>query len=178
MTPLAWLDVIRQDVAYAWRGLRRSPGFTAAVMLTLGLGMGVNGALFSFLDVLFNRAPQGVVRPNEVKRLYIDVAEGMKPGARFASASFPYPTARAIVAAESAPIELAEFTPPDSAAVIAGSVRTAIRLSHVSVSYFPLLGVKPERGRFFSLPSCWRCGAPTDIFAMRRSRAGFARATS
>src|SRR6185437_278759 len=30
MTPLAWLDVLRKDVAYAWRGRRRSPGFTAS----------------------------------------------------------------------------------------------------------------------------------------------------
>ncbi|HWH50357.1 MAG TPA: ADOP family duplicated permease [Gemmatimonadaceae bacterium] len=162
MTPIAWLDHLRQDASYAWRGLRRSPGFTAAVMLTLGLGMGVNAALFSFLDALFERPPQGVVRPNEVKRLYIDVADGGKPGARFATPAFPYPSVRAIVGAESAPVGLAAFTEPDSAAVIDGATRIPIRVSHVSASYFPLLGVKPERGRFFSGDEV-RIEAPTPV---------------
>ncbi|HWH51307.1 MAG TPA: ABC transporter permease [Gemmatimonadaceae bacterium] len=162
MTPIAWLDVMRQDVGYAWRGLRRSPGFTAAVMITLGLGMGVNAALYSFLDTLFERPPQGVVRPNEVKRLYVEVADPKKPGARFAIAGFPYPNVRAIDAADSGLAELAAFTEPDSAAVIAGATRTPIRLSHVSAGYFSLLGVTPERGRFFSGDE-GRIEAPTPV---------------
>ena len=162
MTPLAWLDVLRQDVAYAWRGLRRSPGFTGAVMITLGLGMGVNAAVYSFLDTLFERPPQGVVRPSEVRRLYIDVAEFQIPGARFAIPGFSYPSVRAIVAAESAQVELAAFSEPDSVAVIDGATRIPIRASHVSASYFSLLGVKPERGRFFSGDEA-RIEAPTQV---------------
>jgi len=50
-----WLDSIWQDLRFGLRGLRRNPGFTAAVVLTLGLGIGANSAIFSVVNGLMLR---------------------------------------------------------------------------------------------------------------------------
>jgi putative ABC transport system permease protein len=43
---------IARDLRFALRGLRRTPGVTALVLLTLALGIGVNAAVFSFVDAI------------------------------------------------------------------------------------------------------------------------------
>src|SRR5690348_5821786 len=49
------LDDLSSDLRYALRAMRRSPGFAAAVALTLGIGIGVNGIIFGFVNSLLFR---------------------------------------------------------------------------------------------------------------------------
>jgi hypothetical protein len=44
------VDELLQDIVYAWRGFRRSPGFVAAVVATIGHGLGLNAAVFTIFD--------------------------------------------------------------------------------------------------------------------------------
>jgi predicted permease len=150
MTPLAWVDAIRQDFDYARRGLMRAPGFTLAIALTLGLGIGVNASVFSFLDALFTRPPTGVAAPNDVHRLYIEQVNTREHTGRMTHDSFRYPYIKAIIATADTSIRFAAYTEPDSAAIIAGESRIPVRRSRVSGGYFGLAGVLPERGRFFA----------------------------
>ena len=46
----SWADTLGRNTRYAWRALRRQPGYVAAVIVTLGLGIGANTAMFSVID--------------------------------------------------------------------------------------------------------------------------------
>src|SRR5688500_7554918 len=65
------LTVIAQDLRYALRGLRRSPGFTIAAVLTLGLGIGANAAMFGVIDRLMFRPFPHMRDPGTIHRVYL-----------------------------------------------------------------------------------------------------------
>jgi ABC-type histidine transport system ATPase subunit len=60
-----------QDLRYALRTLARSPGLSLAAVLTLGLGIGANTAMFGVVDRLFFRPPAHVVDPDRVVRVSV-----------------------------------------------------------------------------------------------------------
>jgi len=64
------IEELVQDVRYGVRGLRRNPGFAAAAIVTLALGIGANTAIFSLLDAVLLR-PLPVTRPHDLVMLEV-----------------------------------------------------------------------------------------------------------
>lgn len=75
------------DLRYAFRQLRKNPGFTAVAVLTLALGIGANTALFTLLDQLLLR----LLPVKDPQELVLLTARGDHYGSNFGSNAISYP---------------------------------------------------------------------------------------
>jgi putative ABC transport system permease protein len=142
-----WIDSVWQDVTFAIRSLRGSPGVAAAVVMTLALGLGVNTAVFSLLDSIFIRPPAGVVAPDRVRRLWSEIGVG---SSRRYWPGYAYPQYQAVTDALNGIAETAIARQPDRVKIGVGGATSQAMLSKVSSGYFRLLGVRLGVGRFFT----------------------------
>jgi predicted permease len=136
---------LSNDFRYAFRQHRKSLGFTLVVLITLGLCIGANSAIFSVLDsVLFRPAPYP--EPDRLAMVItaqIDRAEE-SPSDRQTGALFE-------AVRESTPgLDAAAWTNDRPASFNAGDRPESIRQQRVSTGFFRVLGVKPLYGREFT----------------------------
>jgi len=131
-----------QDIRYALRGLRKSPGFAVVCVLTLALGIGANTAIFTVINAILLRPVSGVVDPGGL----IILERLQKNNPDFA---FGYP-------------DYLDYRDQNqSFAGLAARCRTALTLSHgtterivgelVSGNYFSVLGVNSVLGRLIAV---------------------------
>src|SRR5438045_2843992 len=66
-----WWDHLWQDVRHGARMLCKNPGSTAAVVIALALGIGLNTTVFSFVNALLLRPPEGVKAPEELREIWM-----------------------------------------------------------------------------------------------------------
>ena len=76
-------ETLLKDIRYALRWMARSPGFSAVAILSLGLGVGVNTAMFSLVDSLLFR-PLPVTSPETL----VDVFTTGGDGDEYATSSY------------------------------------------------------------------------------------------
>lgn len=140
---LPWLETLAHDLRYALRTLRLNPGFTAAAVLSLALGIGASTAVFSLFHALLLRMLP-VRQPEQLVTLYRTGGwgSGVTTYGLFREMGKRADLFRGVVAssrAEKVPLLAGQTDRLESA-----------QREFVTGSYFPVLGVAPALGRLFT----------------------------
>jgi putative ABC transport system permease protein len=145
-------QILTSDCGYAFRMMRKNPGFTAVAILTLALGIGANTAIFSVVHSVLLRPlpyPEGqqliFIRQQETKLGIPDISFSVKEIEDYRAQNR---TLSGIVEYHAMSFTLFGHGDPER-------VRTGV----VSANYFDLFGVQPLLGRTF-LPDDDKLGAP------------------
>jgi predicted permease len=136
---LRWLDDLAQDVRYGLRLLRRSPAFTLVALLSLGLGIGANTAIFSLIDTVLVKS----LPVDDPDRLFFIDNSGGKSGG---SSGPPYPCYERLRDHNRFLSSIAAFDEARLKVTIDGAPEE-LRGQYASGSYFDLLGVRAIHGR-------------------------------
>src|SRR5579863_527356 len=150
-----------QDVRYALRMLRKSPGFTAIVVLTLALGIGANTAIFSVVNaVLLYQLPF----PQSGQLMMIHRGEG---------SSVPYPEF-ADLQAQATAFQYSALTRRDSFNLTGAGDAERMVGRMISADFFTILGTQPILGRNFRHEEDTLNAAPTVVLSEGLWRRKFA----
>lgn len=141
-----WWNGLFRDARYGIRGLVRERGFTVAVVLTLGFGVGATAAMFGIIDRLLLKPPAHISDPGRVGRLYFTDFFKWYGLATQESTSYPdFLTLRDGM--RSLCCVVGYF--PRAASIGRGTASQRVQSVAASGEYFELLGVQPRLGRFF-----------------------------
>jgi putative ABC transport system permease protein len=137
-----WLDHLLRDIRYAFRMLRKSPGFTAAAVLTLALGIGANTAVFSAVYAILLRPlpykdPARLMLLNETTPKVGTVSVSHPNFLDWRAGSHMFSQMAAV---HTVGFNLAGITQPESVSGVA-----------VSPNYLSMMGVQPLLGRDFDM---------------------------
>lgn len=157
---LVWLETTWQDLRYALRALRTRRTFAVGVIVTLGLGVGANAAIFGIVDRLLLRAPPMLRAPGEVHRVYRHTIDDGQPRT---DRNFSFPTYLDLQRFTQSFDRFAAFQTRTLGVGDGDGIRE-VPVTLASASYFDFFDARPLLGRFLgpaddSLPS----GAPVAV---------------
>jgi predicted permease len=149
-----------QDLRYALRGLRRKPGFTFGVVLTLALGIGANATMFGIVDRLLFRPPAFLPAPDQVHRVYFLRTFDGVDRATSNTSHRRYQDIRESVRSFA---EIAGFWRTELAIGVGDAARE-MNVATVTPEFWRIFDAQPYQGRFFradedALPA----GAPVAV---------------
>ena len=129
-----------QDVRYALRQLRKTPGFTITVLLTLALGIGANAAIFTLVRGVLLKP---LVNRDENRIIYIRQSA---PGLRDENTTFSVPEFQDLRAGVKTLSEFGDFSTIGFTLIGLGEPRE-VNAAIVGGSYFNVMGLRPVLGR-------------------------------
>jgi predicted permease len=141
-------EALRDDIRYALRQLRRSPGFSAALALTFALGIGANATMFEILDRLLFRPPAFMPDADRVGRIYLH--RPRPDGTDRIDNNISYLRYTELRDHTRAFATTAAVFQDDQRVVGTGAAAEALAIGLVSTSFWRLFDVRPELGRFFT----------------------------
>ena len=140
------VEQVLQDLRYALRGLRRSPGFTATVVVTLALGIGANAAMFGVVDRLMFRPFAYLRDPATAHRIYLQATYRGDRNWGYGGEYTRYLDFRKFTSKFA---QFAAFT-NRSIAVGVGDAAMERTVGVVSASFFDFFDAPPVLGRYFT----------------------------
>src|SRR5580693_1405596 len=144
MATFSWCETVWQDIRLAARGLRKSPGFLAVVVLSLALGVGANSTIFSMLNALLYR-PLPYHHPEQLTVIWETQKE--HPG------DFEAPPIAELVdwKKQNTVFEDIALTSSTEEVILSRlGDPEPVRVQYVTPNFFGLLGVQPIMGRIFT----------------------------
>lgn len=136
------IENVLQDIRYSLRGLRRAPAFTAIAALSLALGIGANGAIFSLADALLLR-PLPVPKPSAVVTVSTD-----PPDVSAGAGAVSYPDYRDLRGKTSSFAGLAAFQTSIFSVTNSSQETPQLRLGvMVSDNFFQAMGIQTALGQ-------------------------------
>ena len=139
-------DFLSDDFRYAIRGIRNRPGFAAAVIVTLALGIGANAAMFSVVDRLLFRPPPMLRDPALVHRIYLARTFRGKESA-FSGVQY----ARYVdLSRWTTSFERTAMFTPRKLAIGTGTDAQEMQVGVVSAGFFGFFDAPPALGRYFT----------------------------
>jgi predicted permease len=138
-----WMDDVVADVRYALRTMRRSPGFALAVALTLGVGIGVNGIVFGYVDTLLFRPVPGRETSQLVALFNVDTRSG-------APHELAYEDYKDFRDRSGAFDGLAGMIGIPLNVALAAGATDMVWGEMVTENYFSVIGMRPTLGRLFT----------------------------
>ncbi len=145
-----FLDTLAQDIRYAFRMLRKNPGFTAIAILTLALGIGGTSAIFSIVSSVLLR-PLPYHEPSQL--VWIADEDPRRHAALLIESDyFAYQQLKDVFQ------DVAAYEPADTHTLTGSGEAVRLNGGAVTYNFLDVLGVHPSLGRSF-LPEEDRPGA-------------------
>jgi predicted permease len=137
-----------QDVRYGIRVLLKSPGFVAAAVVSLALGIGANATIFTMINTIFLQ-PLPVEKPSEL--MFVFGTDSNNTGTSVFGQFMPvsYPNYRDYKSDNDVFSELSIYSFPNAVSLGTGGKPLPANVQLVSGNYFTALGVKAAEGRTF-----------------------------